>query len=618
MEVKSIKHLFLRSVTGPLRVQLMLTTVVPVTALLIALSAVGFFGLNRLTRTLVEERDSELVQLAAQQVAGHWADSVLLLTQVASSETVRNGTPESIQATLTASMPVYQRFDEVSITGPTGIVIATEGGRLGDSMGEHVFFDHARRLRRPVRSGVFQNARATPVVAVAVPIYDLYGQFAGCAMGIWNLNGNRLGMPVAGVRVGENGFAYLVNDEGIVLYHPEKGYVGADLQGHPAVAALLQGEIGAQTIKTSNITTVVGYAPIPLREFTSSLFADDSWAGWGLVTSEAWDDIVAPLQPYVRLVGVLLFGAIIFPLTILAVNSQRIVAPLQSLVEQAERVASGEFDTQVSIARGPTEVQELELAFNAMVDQLRRYRHDIQNYVVSILNSQEQERKRIARELHDDTAQALVVLGRRIDMAQEMAVSKELQAELEALRNLVDDTLESVRRFTSDLRPPLLEELGLPRTLELLGDRTEREESFTVEVCVEGEPIQLLPELDLALYRLTQESLNNVRRHARADHVVIRLAYDSDAVTLEVRDDGIGFQVPSTTSDLLTSGRLGLMGIYERARLFGGGASIQSELGRGTAVTVSIPLSTIVLPRTEEAAVSSEPGGLGIIADRSW
>ena len=169
----------------------------------------------------------------------------------------------------------------------------------------------------------------------------------------------------------------------------------------------------------------------------------------------------------------------------------------------------------MSINAGPSEVRELELAFNVMVDQLRRYRSDIQNYVVSILNSQEEERKRIARELHDETAQALIVLGRRIEMAQELSSSPELTEQLDSLRDMVDDTLQGVRRFTSDLRPPLLEELGLPRTLQLLGVRTEREEAFNVAVEILGEPRHLLPELELGMYRLAQEGLSNVRRHAQ-------------------------------------------------------------------------------------------------------
>jgi signal transduction histidine kinase len=274
-------------------------------------------------------------------------------------------------------------------------------------------------------------------------------------------------------------------------------------------------------------------------------------------------------------------------------------------VAQTDLVASGEFGSPVSINAGPVEVRELEEAFNVMVQKLRKSQNDIQNYVVSVLNSQEDERKRIARELHDDTAQALIVLGRQIEAAEEVADDPELAGDLERLRNMVDDTLQGVRRFTSDLRPPLLEELGLPRSLEILANRIGREERLRVRVDVSGTPRPLLPEFELGLYRLAQESLSNVRRHARASSVSVRLAYEPDRVMLVVTDDGAGFQAPADVSELMRQGQLGLMGIHERARLFGGDARIDSTPGQGTTVVISGPLSSIVLP-TQDAGMSED------------
>ncbi|MHB0857249.1 MAG: sensor histidine kinase [Anaerolineae bacterium] len=594
--MKSVKRRLQAPFTGNLRTQLMVATVAPVTALLIALTLVGAFGFTRLTQTLVRERDSELVQLAARQVAGDWAESVLLLTQIASADAVRATDQEASQTLLSANLALLDRYDQISITDPVGTVVTTDGGEVGEHVGQLGFFERTRRLRRPVRSPVYENSRGQRVISVAVPYYDVLGQFGGCTLGTWVLGGDHLGLPIDNVRVGESGFAYLVDSSGTILYHPDRSLTGESATGHPEIASLLQDGAGARIVQADGHTTVVGYAPIALRQLASSLFADETWDGWGLLTTEDWDSIVAPLEPYLRLMIVLLLLVVVLPLAFLALSGRRIVAPLQSLVEQAERVASGEFDSQVSVYSGPTEVRELELAFNAMVDQLRRYRNDIQSYVVSILNSQEEERKRVARELHDETAQALIVLGRRIETAQDMAGEGELADELESLRDMVDDTLQGVRRFTSDLRPPLLEELGLPRTLELLGARTAREEALEVGVTIVGKPSQFLPELELGLYRLAQASLSNVRRHARATHVSICLTYDASFVKLEITDDGVGFEAPSNPTDLIKSGRLGLMGIHERARLFGGRAVIESKPGQGTSVTVIIPITKILLP----------------------
>lgn len=598
---------WLRLSSASLRAQLLVSTAVPMIALLLTLAVVSAFAFTRLTQTLIEQRDAELVQLATQQVAAHVSDSVLLLAQLASASEVRQGDLPATTALLEASVALRQRFDAISVTDVQGVVIATVGGALGEQVGANAYFERTRHLRRPVRSPVYQDASGQQVISVMVPVYDSTGRFAGCVLGLWRLRGSALGLPVRALRVGERGIAYLVDETGRILYHPDPELIGADAQRHPAVAALLSGEVGAQTVNDRGVTTVVGYAPMALHERGGSLLADETWGGWGLLTAEYWADIIAPLQFYsIGLLGLLLL-VVLLPVIILAINSSRITAPVRSLVTQVERVASGEFDTQVSIAAGPSEVRDLEIAFNKMVEQLRRYRADIQNYVVAILNSQEQERKRIARELHDETAQALVVLGRRIELAQELATTPEIYAQLEEVRDMVDSTLQEVRRFTSDLRPPLLEELGLTRTIEILGSRTAREEGFEIEVRIVGKPQPLPPELELGLYRLAQEALSNVRRHAGATHVDLSLTYGEEAVKLEIADNGVGFEMPSDPAELVHLGRLGLVGMQERARLFGGRAVIRSQPGAGATITVLIPFAATALRALDAANDRTDP-----------
>lgn len=588
--------------TSSLRAQLLLATATPMVLLLLAVAVVSMLGFTRLTQALVERRDAELAHLAVRQVANHWADSVLLLAQFGSSSEVREGDLEGMQNLLEASLALRRRFDRLGVTDANGNLLTMVGGPgIGDSLADYAALTRARNYRRPVRSEIVTFPEGQEAIIVAVPAFGERGHFAGCVVGIWLLGGDVLGQAIEEVEVGERGLAYLVDEDGTILYHPDAAFNGANAARHPAVSSLLEGNSGAQTVRVEGERVVVGYAPIPLRELSSSLFADETWAGWGLVTSERWIDIIAPLRSLVIVMISLLVLLVGLPMIVLAYRSHQVTAPLQSLVSQVERVSSGEFDSQVSVNAGPSEVRDLEIAFNRMVGQLREYQRDIQSYVVSVLNSQEDERKRIARELHDETAQALIVLGRQVEAAEEAAESEELIEQLSKLRDMVDHTLHGVRRFTSDLRPPLLEELGLPRTLEILGGRVGREVGLDIEVEIKGEPQQLLPELELAIYRLAQESLNNVRRHAEAQHARVVLKYGSDAVELYVSDDGIGFDVPEDSKELMRSGRLGLMGMYERARLFGGRTAIESKESEGTKVSIYIPISPIATPlRAEE------------------
>lgn len=574
-----------------LRSQLILSTVLPATSMLIILAIVAIAGAIGLMRTLIRERDSQLVEFAALQVANYWSDSVLLLAQIAANDTVRSGEPQSVLEVLESNLSLEQRFDQVALTDTRGNIVVATGDVAELLLINQPWIERSQRLRRPVVSSVFTDSKGRQMLCVVIPVFDKEGYNNGCAVGIWHLNGDRFGKPIKNIRIGKSGVAYLIDDDGTVLYHPDAEKIGFRDLDDPAYQALKRDQTGAQTLNIGNTLQVIGYAPIPLTGLGTSLFADESWGTWNLVTNESLANIISPLRPFLPFLAALIIAVILLPLVIIFISSKRIAEPLQSLAAQSGRVASGEFANQVAIASGPREVRELEEAFNTMVDQLRSYRNDIQNYVVSILNSQEQERKRIARDLHDETAQALIVLGRRIESAQEIQNRDELAQELDFLRDLVDDTLQGVRGFTSDLRPPLLSELGLPRTLQLLGDRTERVESFTVSVNILGEPVKLPDELELGLYRLAQESLSNVRRHASARHVRIELRYESHLVTMEVIDDGVGFEAPVNVNDLVKTGRLGLMGIYERARLFGGRAQIISRPGSGTTVRVVIPIT---------------------------
>lgn len=228
------------------------------------------------------------------------------------------------------------------------------------------------------------------------------------------------------------------------------------------------------------------------------------------------------------------------------------------------------------------------------VTEARRLQESLRFYVSQVLKAQEGERLRIARELHDDTAQALTGLSRRLDMlvdtlpSDEGRVPQDVRGRLEELRDQSDTILEGVRRFSRALRPPVLDDLGLLPALKWLAMALE-EEGIAANITVLGEQRRLPDGAELALFRVAQEALNNVRKHSGASAVELTVDFRGGGLIVTIADNGAGFEIPGSTSDLAECGKLGIMGMQERTRLLGGTLSVHSEPGVGTSVVVTVP-----------------------------
>lgn len=226
------------------------------------------------------------------------------------------------------------------------------------------------------------------------------------------------------------------------------------------------------------------------------------------------------------------------------------------------------------------------------ITEERRTQEDMRTYGKLVTEAQEEERKRIARDLHDETAQELSRLGLDIDFLISAGTKKGLPAEivnqLERLRDETDHILRGVRRFGHDLRPPILEDFGLLMALQWLTDDLASQGVLSSSVEVLGTPRRLSPHTELVLFRIAQEALNNVRKHSQATRTVVSLEFGSGRVVLRVADNGHGFEVPQTAGDFARLGKLGILGMHERASLISGSCSIQSEKGKGTTVTVEV------------------------------
>ncbi len=302
----------------------------------------------------------------------------------------------------------------------------------------------------------------------------------------------------------------------------------------------------------------------------------------GRVTTTGLPTVLEDYQAYPRAVTAFSRGGVKSALGVPIVSGEKVFGALDLFTLKGKRTFS---DRDISV------VSEVARQAAIAIENARLY-ESMRSYARQILTAQEEERKRMARELHDDTAQSLVALSRQFDtvLAADDQAPEGIKKRLEELRLIAAEILRDVRRFSQDLRPSTLDDLGLLPTLEGFMTKLSQEDNIEVQVKVVGDKRRLSPEMELVLFRIAQEALNNVRKHSQATEVVSTVEFGDGVVKLTISDNGRGFKVPDRPGDLVEMGKLGLAGMFERAQLAGGTLTVQSKPGQGTTVLAEIPV----------------------------
>jgi two-component system, NarL family, sensor histidine kinase UhpB len=276
-------------------------------------------------------------------------------------------------------------------------------------------------------------------------------------------------------------------------------------------------------------------------------------------------------------VGVLLVGFVL-ALAIYFVLLRRVLAPLERLTRLMRRIDPLAPGQRIAVGDGDDQVVALAHAFNDMLDRLEDERRES---ALRALAAQERERRRIARELHDEIGQTLTGLVLRSETIARRGPPA-LRGDLEELREAARRGAEDVRSIAQRLRPEALDELGLQAALTALTATIGRQSGLQIERAIEP-GLAMSAEEELVIYRVAQEALTNVVRHAHASHVTLTLGRDPDAVVLAVTDDGIG--LPRSARGEWT----GVRGMRERALLIGADLVVRAVPPRGTDVRLRIP-----------------------------
>lgn len=265
--------------------------------------------------------------------------------------------------------------------------------------------------------------------------------------------------------------------------------------------------------------------------------------------------------------------------------------PLERLEKTTKAVRAGDIEARVRLSTmSDPQISQLAETFNETLDQLALDRNQVRYLASQVVRAQEDERKRISRELHDDTAQLLFAqLLRFTNLKSHPNV--EIQELAEQLEQSTVEALEGVRRLALELRPPALDDLGLFEALGELAQRMTEGRGVTVDYEWRGSKTRLPSDIELALYRVAQEAFSNIAKHSGATRASLDVDRTATDVTISIRDSGRGFnrELPFVQDD---SGiGLGLFGMEERVTLVGGSLRIWSGIGKGTEVFAFVPLN---------------------------
>ena len=380
--------------------------------------------------------------------------------------------------------------------------------------------------------------------------------------------------PVSGSQL------YVIDGQGKLVASSEAGLTGLPLNIYELQRIISNQEPASQLAEstTAKDKVVVSFAVIPGEKN-------------GVIIIEPWAANISPAYYYLLiLVGLLVLGTAL-SLGMLSLSIGRVIRPIAVLAENAAKAVPGSVFHPVP-ERGPEEVRELIRAFNQMVIHLAEQQTVLRQYAHKALLSQEEERQRLSLELHDGTLQDLVGLAQRVELCgNELDRDPQLaRVRLDELQKLLVQTIGDVRRISNALRPSVLEDFGLSVALDILCKDLELEKpNLQCEFTVSGTTQRLQPDLELAVYRVVQEALANIRKHVKdATMVRVELTFGETEIQATVKNNGAVFANQDVRS-LVRSGHLGLAGMYERARLFGGSLNLTTDPLQNTVVSLRLP-----------------------------
>jgi signal transduction histidine kinase len=549
-----------------------LATFTVVTVLPLLLLLVSIFAIQ-VRREQLEARETALraARVTAAGLDHLYTDSMSLLERLAARPAIRQFDGRTCDS-LFAVTDFFPQYADLFLFDGGGVLLCAAQPQPDDVAVSGV-----------ARQWIASELRARRLVPRKPLMRFLAGRWVS-AVTLDVANGNRLVLvqlpDIAVHDVVASTVVTIVDRDGIVVARtsePER-WIGRSVGGRGVAATAMREKEGSTAdVGIDGVSRQYGFTYIPR-------------IGWHVYVGVATAEVMAPVRStFLR--GLAAGAAILLLVTLAAMLLSKMLArPINALARAAGNVAAGAYGT-VEVSRGPREIIQLADAFNAMVESraaaektMAESERNLKGLSDRLLVVQEQERTRIAREIHDDLGQSLTAL--KMDV---LGLLQTVQPQHAAVRERVVQTLDSivtaVQRIASELRPSILDDLGLVAAIESEARLFEERTAIECELSL-PEQIELEPNRAAAIYRIIQEALTNVARHSNATRVELRVRRRAGDLLIDVRDDGCGI----TADQISDPASLGLIGIGERATIIGGTVTLEGVAGRGTIVSVCVPL----------------------------
>jgi len=564
-------------------IQSIAVIVLPLTLVLVIVSIGSFQIHQNAMRSLVGNRDERSAMTAASALESEIEHRLYAIQTLS---TLANSNPQaSLDTILAESQSLMKDFDAgTAFVGYDGNMISTNNKAIWQSLESTPEFD---LVIDPKPDGAISAAFTNPLDGHQIVLVSSRTAKAGLlAIGAFSPEKMIQG-TLQDIYPSKGHIAiYIIDSNYQILYHSGPATLeGGPLQ-HPGVGEAFKGQSGTIYMQAGQDEHVVAYSPIKK-------------VSWAIVTEESWETVSSPTLRTSQIVPLIMIPALLLALLAIWFGARQIVRPLQALEARAARLAWGDFKPIELPVGGIAEIRDLQNELAHMAGQLQAAQQSLHSYIGAMTKGQEAERLRLARELHDGTIQSLIALKQRVQLARMALKRGGSSPELKELESLTETTIEELRRTTRALRPIYLEDLGLVAALEMLVSETSRDSTLEIDFRTSGTERRFSSEEELALYRIVQESLNNIVHHAQAAHASLRMEFQTNKLTLEISDDGKGFEVPRTPAEFTPQGHFGLLGLYERTELIGAHLEIVSSPGNGTHLIISLPYPNGVKEETE-------------------